>query len=110
MIPAMSTPTNTEKIDLIGLIPSKNEAIEPVQAPVRGRGIAMKIINPNVPYLSIRLLLERVYLKTQSKKRLARIDLLLRSSEIFPNRRIISIGGIILPIYEIKNATPIGIL
>lgn len=110
MIPAIKTPNNTEITALAGFIPRRKEAIEPVQAPVKGRGMAIKIINPNTLYLSIKLLLDLVCLKSQLKNLSKILNLLLRKSDIGPKRNIISIGGIILPIYDNKKDIPKGIL
>lgn len=110
MIPAIKTPNNTEITALAGFIPRRKEAIEPVQAPVKGRGMATKIINPNTLYLSIKLLLDLVCLKSQLKNLSKILNLLLRKSDIGPKRNIISIGGIILPIYDNKKDIPKGIL
>ena len=53
MAPAMITPERIDKKAYLNFNPSRKAAIDPVQAPVMGRGIATKSINPILSYLSI---------------------------------------------------------
>ena len=53
IIPLRSTPKQIDGRASLNLIPSRKAAIEPVQTPVTGKGMATKSTSPIRPYLSI---------------------------------------------------------
>lgn len=64
-MPAMTTPTEIESRARLNFIPSRKAAIDPVHAPVKGKGIATKSASPILSYLSIALPCLRVRSNTQ---------------------------------------------
>jgi len=64
--PAMNTPKVMERKASLNFSPKRKAAIEPVQAPVPGKGIAIKSASPIHPYLST-IFLPPVRSKTQFK-------------------------------------------
>jgi len=79
---------------------NKKAAIEPVHAPVTGKGIATNNIKPIDLYRSTTALLLFVCLKSQSKKRL-NSDILLRNLESGSKNRRIGIIVVIFPNIDI---------
>ena len=51
-IPAKSAPKLISQKAFLYLTPNKNAAIEPVQTPVKGNGIATNRTNAHIPHLS----------------------------------------------------------
>ena len=52
MAPLMIMPAAMEKKARIKLIPSRDATIDPVQAPVQGKGIATNTVRPILSYFS----------------------------------------------------------
>ena len=63
--PAMTTPITMDRKAYRNLKPSRKAAIDPVQAPVIGRGMATNNVKPIFSYFSMVFLRRLVWLKTQ---------------------------------------------
>ncbi len=98
--PAVRTPITTPVSAYLKLRPMRNAAIEPVQAPVIGKGSATKIARPSVLYFSTIRERDLVCENNQSKKRLKGLHL-ERNLEKGPRNNKIKIAGIRLPITDI---------
>ena len=78
-IPAKNAPKLISQKVSLYLIPNKNAAIEPVQTPVKGKGIATNATNAHFPHLSkLFLVFVLVLSKSQLKKRLKTLNCLLK--------------------------------
>ena len=101
--PAIKTPKNIKGNAFLKGTPNKKAAIEPVQAPVKGKGIATKLINAIAPYLFILLLVFLLVLSKTQEKNLAQILLFEESQfETGPKNKSKNTTGIILPKTEKK--------
>ena len=70
MTPAIRTPSSTETIAVLNLIPTVAAASDPVQAPVSGRGMATNRQSPQNEHFSIFALFLTAFLSSQAAKRL----------------------------------------
>ena len=104
-MPAINTPQNISDKAFFQGIPKRKAAIDPVQAPVTGNGMATKIIKASCPYfwyLPANFFLARS--KSQEKNLLAVFDRLIKNSDTGPSSQSMKNAGKIFPITEIKKS------
>lgn len=102
-IPAKSAPKLISQKASLYLTPNKNAATEPVQTPVKGKGIATNATNAHFPHLSkLFFVFFLVLSKSQSKKRLKKRNCLLKYPDTLSKNQIIGIIGKIFP-RRLKN-------
>jgi len=102
----MITPIPINRIALFLGISNKNEATDPVQAPVIGNGIATKIISAHAPYL--RYFFSNVFmtlLNHQLNNLSKNLNFELSQSATGFKNQTIKIAGTISPKIEIPNAS-----
>lgn len=110
IIPAVITPKIIGVIAFLKGMPNNQAAMDPVQAPVIGKGMATKMNKAREPYFSIFLRVLRLVLSKTHSKNLSRRDEYFLARLVItskPNNKIKT--GIILPIMA-KNRTPKGFI
>jgi len=101
--PAKNAPKLMSQKASLYLTPNKNAATEPVQIPVKGKGMATNATNAHFPHLlKLFSVFFLVLSKSQLKKRLKTPNCLLKYIDNLSKNQIIGIIGKIFPI-KLKN-------